>query len=206
MSLRRTLARCAGMLRFGRRRADVDDEIDAHLAALEDELRADGVPPEDARLAARRRFGNVALTRERSREEWHFRWLDELLRDVRFGVRMLLRDRVLSSVIIVVVAVGIASSTAIYSLVSACIIQFDRDYKVIDRWVVVRAWLPAQRAYSHFFSVPELNDVARLRDVFDDVGAVAGTSFTLTEGDFPERILGTRITADIMPAIGVAPL
>src|SRR6476646_2530098 len=170
MTPRGAFARCLNMFRAGRRPVDVDEEIDAHLAALEDDLRAEGLSPEEARLAARRRFGNLSLARERSRDEWHFRWLDELVRDARFGVRMLWRDRLLSAVILVVVAVGIGSSTAIYSLVSACIIHFNADYKVNDRWVVVRAWLPEQRAYSHFFSVPELNDVARLRVAFDDVG------------------------------------
>ncbi|HZW74259.1 MAG TPA: ABC transporter permease, partial [Caldimonas sp.] len=75
-----------------------------------------------------------------------------------------------------------------------------------DRWVAIRARLADRKTTITFFSVPELVDVTRASDVFESVGAISGTDFTLTEGEFPERVLGTRISAEMMPMIGVPPL
>src|SRR4029079_9024832 len=115
------------------------------------------------------------------------------------------RDRSLAAVIVLILVVGIGSATAIYSLVDACLLH-SNDYPVVDRCVVVHARLPEAHTFANYFSVPELNDVAALGDLFDDVGAIAGGSFTLSEGDFPERVLGTRVSANVIPATGVEPL
>jgi predicted permease len=204
MSWRRLRSR---LLDLGRRHraSELDEEIAGHLAAIEDELRRDGMSPAEAARAARRTFGNVTLARERSVEMWLFRWLDDLARDARFGARMLWRDRSLAAVIVLILAVGIGSATAIYSLVDACLLH-SNTYPVVDRWVVVRARVPEARQFVNYFSIPELNDVAALSDVFDDVGAIGGSSFTLSEGDFPERVLGTRVSANVIPDTGVEPM
>jgi putative ABC transport system permease protein len=198
-------ARLGDLVRGRDRTADLDEEVAHHLASIQDELRSDGMSDRDAANAARKTFGNVTLARERSVDAWVFRWLDDLVRDVRFGMRTLWRDRSLASVIVLILAVGIGSATAIYSLVDACLLH-SNNYPVVDRWVVVRTHLPETHTISNYLSVPELNDVAALTDVFDDVGAVTGGSFTLSEGDFPERVLGTRVSADVIPATGVEPI
>src|SRR5204863_7005146 len=101
-------------------------------------------------------------------------WLADLRRDTRFGLRMLWRDRAVSIVVVVILAVGIGASTAIYSLVNACLLRQDRP--VDDRWVAVRAHL-GNRGTPTFFSTPELVDAERATDIFEGVGAVVGTDF-----------------------------
>ena len=205
MSWRRAVSRLLGI--GGRRARDEElrEEIDAHLALIEEEYRGEGLAEGEARERARRTFGNVTLTRERASEAWTFAGLESLLQDVRYAGRMMRRAPGLSAVVIAIVAVAIAASTALYTLADACIIHAIR-YPTVDRWVAVRARKTEQRTFQNFSSVPELMDVERLTDVFEHVGAIIGTGFTLRDGEFPEPIGGTSITAGVIPMLGVPPI
>src|SRR5262247_3924959 len=74
-----------------RRRAEqeLDEEIRAHMEMETEQNVADGMSPEEARLAARRTFGSVALATEDSRAMWGFGSLEILWQDLRYGLRML---------------------------------------------------------------------------------------------------------------------
>lgn len=189
--LREWVSRAASVWRVRRSDADLEEELRSHLAFAAD--------------AGRRGGPGIAHAMDALRDQRGVPWVDDFLRDVRYGVRLLWRDRVLSIVIFVILAIGIGSVTAIYSLVDACLLRSDRP--TADRWVVIRG-RPADGAKTlTFFSVPELVDARRASaDVFESMGAVSGSDFTLTDGDFPERILGTYVSAEVIPMIGVPPL
>jgi len=205
MGARRTLSRLLGIGRREARDAELRREIATHLALIEDEYRRDGLTDDEARARARREFGNVTTVRERTAEAWTFPRIDTVLQDVRYAGRMIRRAPGLSLVVMTIVAVTIAASTALYSLADACILHAIR-YPVTARWVAVRARKPEQRTFQNFSSVPELMDVERLTDVFQSVGAIIGTGFTTSQGDFPEHIDGTRVTASGIAMTEVAPL
>jgi putative ABC transport system permease protein len=205
MSWRRPLARILGFRHRASRRDDLRAEIDAHVRLIEDELRRDGVPAGEARARARRTFGNVALAKERAADAWTFAWLDSLAQDVRYGARMVFRAPGVSLSVIAIVAIAIAASTALYSLADACVSHAIR-YPVVDRWVAIRSHNVDQRTYQNFSSVPELEDIERLTGVFEQVGAIIGTGFTMSDGEFPEHVDGTRVTASGIRMTGVPPL
>jgi predicted permease len=103
--------------------ADIDEEIRFHLAE-EAQLRRDrGEAPERARGAARRDFGNVVLIKERTRDMWGSRWLDDFARDARYAVRGLQRSPALALVAILSLALGIGANTAIFSLADAVLFR-----------------------------------------------------------------------------------
>src|SRR5690242_14389074 len=204
MGWRRTVSRLLGFAGRDHRDAELRREIDAHLSLIEDEYRRDGLSEDEARARARRAFGNVTATRERAVDAWTFPRIETFVQDVRYAGRMIRRAPGLSIVIIAIVAIGIAASTALYTLADTCIMRAIR-YPVADRWVVVRARKPEQRTFQNFSSVPELMDVDRLTDVFESVGAIIGTGFTTSDGDFPEHVDGTRVTASGISMTGVAP-
>jgi len=186
--LREWWIRASNLLRPRRPDSDLEQELRAHI-----ELAA-----ADGRVER-----GVASSMDALREQRGLPWIDDFVRDVRFGCRMLWRDRVVSVVVIVVLAVGIGASTAIYSLANAAVLR--RDRPVDDRWVVIRAHLANRGPALTFFSVPELADAERATDVFESIGAITGTDFTLTDGDFPERVLGTYVTASMIPMLGIPP-
>jgi putative ABC transport system permease protein len=193
---------------FWRRSAEenLDAEMRAHLDALTEEHIRRGMDSEEARCAARREFGGVEQTKQTWREQRGLPFLETLWQDVRFSLRLMGKNAALSTVIVAILAVGIGAGTSLYSLIDACLIRTTITHAVADRWEVVRAYLPSQKTFVNFLSAPEILEVKQLRELFEAVGAVHGDSFTLTRGEYPERILGTRVTANTITMTQTAPI
>ena len=107
---------------IGRRRNlanELEQEMDAHLQFLIDENLERGMPPEEARVAARRHFGNATTVRERSYQSWQFPKFESLFQDLRYAARGIWRARVFSLIVILTLAVGIGANAAIFSAVYA---------------------------------------------------------------------------------------
>jgi len=92
MRWRRELDRLGALLRRSKPTDDLEEEIRAHLRLEEQENLESGMTPEEAHYAALRRFGNVTLARERSREVWGWNWAETLWQDLRYGLRQLGRS------------------------------------------------------------------------------------------------------------------
>ncbi len=92
----RSLSQSAAKLRYlftaGRPDQDFDEELDAHLHMLADRFVSQGMAPGEAWSAARRQFGNPTSLKETRTQMQTFRWLETLIRDVRFGLRSLRRN------------------------------------------------------------------------------------------------------------------
>jgi len=110
---------------FFRRRLydDIDQEIAAHLEERTEQLVTDGMSAKEAASAARREFGNVGLVTETAREAWGWRWLEDLIADLRFGVRMLLKFPGFTLTVIFTLALAVGANTAIFSLVNALLLK-----------------------------------------------------------------------------------
>jgi predicted permease len=104
-----------------RKQQDFNAEIEAHLQLEADQLRADGLTPDEARAAALRAFGNRTLAEERFYESGRWMFLDNLLRDIRFAARVLTKDARFSLLAILGLALGIGLSTAIFTLINTAI-------------------------------------------------------------------------------------
>ena len=99
---------------------------------------ADGMTAERARAEARRRFGNVGLKQEESREIWMTRFLSELGQDVRYGCRTMAANKAFSALAVLSLALGIGANTAIYSFMESILLRSlpvaDPESLVVLNW------------------------------------------------------------------------
>jgi predicted permease len=132
--------------RFGRRSVpgDVDDELAFHIDMRARQLIDSGVPPDEAILEARRRFGNLGEVRdhcvtydeERLRSMNRLSILQDIRQDLGYAARMLRRAPMVSLVVILTLALGIGANTAIFSLVNAVLLR-KLDVKAPDELIVL---------------------------------------------------------------------
>ena len=117
------IRRFANLFRQDRLDDDIEDELRFHIEERASEFEDKGMSPTAAALEARRRLGNRLLLRETSREIKLLPWLDSIAKDVRFGLRMLRKDAVVTVATLVSLALAIGACTAAFSLVDALILR-----------------------------------------------------------------------------------
>src|SRR3982751_5622311 len=121
-----------------RRSEGLREEMELHLAEKAAELEADGMTAALAQAEARRRFGNVGLKQEESREIWMTRFLSELGQDIRYGIRTMIANKAFSAVAVLSLALGIGANTTIYSFMESILLRSlpvaDPEALVVLNW------------------------------------------------------------------------
>ena len=102
---------------------DLDEELRSHVEEQANALEADGWSSDAARREAHRRLGNALTLRERSRDVKVAGWLDAFLRDLRFGLRMLRKDRVVTLAAILSLGLAMGGCLAAFALIDALILR-----------------------------------------------------------------------------------
>jgi len=118
------------------REEELDDELRSHLEmAVQDRLER-GESLEEAEAAVRREFGNVMMVKEVTREMWRWVWLEQLIQDLRYGLRSLRRAPGFTIVAALTLALGIGASTAIFSAVNPILFE-PLPYPHADRVMMI---------------------------------------------------------------------
>ena len=104
-SVRRFVRRLGQFIGAGRGERELAREVDAHLSLLEQEYSRRGLPPDEARRAALRAFGNVESAKEQQRDARSFTWMEDLRRDIAYGSRALARTPCFTAVAVITLLV-----------------------------------------------------------------------------------------------------
>jgi putative ABC transport system permease protein len=132
-------------------------------------------------------------------------WLDQVRRDVRFGIRGLARTPGFTLLAVASLALGIMATTAIYSVLHAVVLD-PFPYKDVDRLMSVRVWSPAQRGSRTGYSVDQFLEIAERTTIFEGVIASTISDVLWTGAGDPERLRGNHGTFNTFDVMGVAPL
>ncbi|MGA2382790.1 MAG: ABC transporter permease [Gemmatimonadales bacterium] len=106
-----------------RREAELDEEIQGHLAMASHDREARGGSPREAAYAARREFGNATLVKEVTRQAWGGVWLDQFGQDVRLALRSLRRMPAFTMTVVVLLGLGLGGAAAMYGILDRLLLR-----------------------------------------------------------------------------------
>jgi putative ABC transport system permease protein len=192
---------------FRRRLMDEEltEEMRLHVDLRAAKLRQQGVEANDAARIARQRFGNTTVIRETSRDSWGWRWLEELIHDLRFGLRMLAKSPGFASIVVLTLGLGIGATTAIFNVVNGVLLR-ELPYREPDRLVALHEKFSRSSDRDFPFSPPDYLVLTQQKDWFASVGSFKNEQFEISGSSEPERVTGALATASLFETLGVDPV
>ena len=183
---------------------ELDEELASHLKMhIADNVRS-GMTSEQARRDALIKLGGVEQTKEDYRDTRGIGWLENILHDSRFGLRMLRKSPGFTVVAVLTLALGIGANTAIFSVVNSVLIRslpFPHASELID----ISARSASFDIPSLGFSVPDVADIRADSSSFAGIATYRDAPRELSGEGKPERIKGTEVSEDFFPLLGIHP-
>ena len=204
---RRLWLRLQTLFRRGQAAQRLDDELQFHLDHQIAENLAAGMTREEARHAAMRLFGNPTVLKEHARDTWGWLWLENFARDLRYAARGLARTPGFAIVAILVVALGIGATTALFTVVRSVLLKplpFQDPARLIRLYEhsaderfpfnasaggVFAEWKKQSTGFSDLA-------IFRLESEYGLSGA---------GGELPEKVRASECSWNLFPMLGVAP-
>jgi putative ABC transport system permease protein len=176
------------LFRFHRRDADLDQEVQSHLALLTDENLRAGMSAQEAQRAARMELGGLEQVKEQVREQRIGNWLNSVLSDIRYGLRQLRKNPSFTAVAIFTIALGVGANTAIFGIVNWVLI---RPLPVANPEQITYLAYQQKGAegWSNGFSYPDL----------EEIRTQAASTFSGIAGDQAGQMVGLNVDGKTQP-------
>src|ERR1700693_4499910 len=187
------------MKRRKRMMEELDQDIREHIAIETQENIERGMSPEEARYAAMRKFGNVTRVKEETREVWSFVWVEQLLQDVRFALRILRKNPGFALTAVLILALGIAANVIVFGVLQALVLR-ELDVPHADQVMDLQ---PTDGG--PFLSYPEMRDVRDGNSVFSAVAAVEVQEFGLEANGVTRPVWGCEVSGQYCEVVGIKP-
>jgi predicted permease len=195
-----------------KRDADLERELQSDLELEEEEQRERGLSPQEARHAALRTFGNPTLIREHTRTVWSWNRMENLLRDLRIGVRTLFRSPGFSLIAVLVMALCIGAATSLFTVVRSVLLR-PLPFRDQSRLVMIYEHFrdPAMNAQQFNYNTVAPADYYDWRAKthgFEDMAAWRWAQFNLTgeRGELPELVSAGGGSWNLFSLLGVQPV
>jgi predicted permease len=168
-------------------------------------LMRSGITREEALRRARVEFGAIERVKEEGREARGVSFFDELLQDLRFGLRILRKSPGFTAVAVLTLTLGIGANTAIFSVVNAVLLS-PLPYANAHRLMLVKELLPNLSAEPFNVSGPDIAEIQKLNHVFEGVGGFRVWTYEFSGRGAPARVTANRISSDLFDVLGVEPV
>jgi predicted permease len=165
---------------------ELDEELRAHIRFRADDLERSGLSRAQAERCARIEFGGHERFKEECREALAGNFMDVLIQDVRFSLRMLRKSPGFAAIVVLTIALGVGATTAIFSVVDATLLQ-PLPYSHPEQLVSIQSDLPGISAHDVGMSQPELQDFQQ-SGIFEYVSPAWFDENNLTGASQPTRV------------------
>jgi len=187
----------------------LDQDIRDHLEReIQDNIDR-GMSPADARYAALRKFGNVTQVKENIREVWSLIWFDQLLQDVRFGLRMLWRTPELTAAAVLAIALGIGVNVGIFSVLNGIalrLLPLPRAEQIVSVSQTFHGHVTRNtHNETSMFSYSEYVEYRNQSHVFSGLVAYEPFVDSTLGGDTVQQVLGTVASCNYFDVLGEHP-
>ncbi|HSY01328.1 MAG TPA: ABC transporter permease [Acidobacteriaceae bacterium] len=201
--LKAILARLRGIVAQDRASAEIAAELESHLQMhIDDNVRA-GMTPQEARRAALIQLGGMEQTAQAVRERSTLPWLETLLQDVRYGVRMIARNPMFAAVTILTLAVGIGASTTAFSWINAVLLRPLSGVADPQRLVALESVTPGGEWVPN--SYPDYQDFRDQLQLLQSIAVTHPAAFSIGKDDHAERVWGELVSGNFLAVLGVKP-
>jgi macrolide transport system ATP-binding/permease protein len=197
------LLRLGSLLHREKAERELSEELQFHLQNQVEEYVAQGMDAQEARYAALRSLGGVEQVKEECREARKMNLIENFVRDVRLGLRMLRRNPGFTVLAILCLTLGIGANAAVFSWVEGILI---RPYPLVSHQERLVALSGTVRGERDETSWPDLLDVQRSCTLCEALFVSNITGATLSIGERAEVTTGSIVSANYFDAIGVHPI
>jgi hypothetical protein len=184
------------------RDAELREELEFHLSAETEENKADGLSEVHARSAARSDLGNVTLIAEDTRAKWGWPVLEQFIHDALFARRTLLRAPSFTSAAVVTLALGIGSTSAIFSVVRGVLLK-PLPYRDPDRIVAIFETKRTGHNPRNVIAPGNFVEWRARSRTLEHLGMIGVSRNNLMLDGEPEEVTGLFASSDVFRAVGI---
>ena len=182
--------------------ADLSEELEFHIERQTEENIANGMSPERARVVAKADFGSFAQAADESYEARGLTLLDDLVQDLHYGLRTLLKQRSFTLMTVLTLALGIGSCTAIFSVVSAVLLHslpYGDSKSLVYLFTPLPRWNLPREALGP--SAADFFDLKSESRSYSSMTLFEQASYNLAAKDSPQRIDGVKVDGDFFTTL-----
>ena len=205
MSLSDLWRRLRALTRKGQLENELDEEMQFHLERDIEQNIKSGMSREEARYTALKSFGGLEQSKEVCRDARGVSLVENILRDVSYSLRILLKSYAFTIVVVLTLALGIGANTALFSFANGILLR-PLPYPQSDRLAAIDETALKRGIDSMSVSYPNFLDWREQNKVFQDIGCYFGTNrFSLSGAGEPIEIRGSRVTYGLLELLRVSP-
>ncbi len=197
--------RLRSLFRWAQADRELDDELRDHLERKTEEYVARGMTQEEAHRRARIDLGGIEQTKEKCRDARRMNWIQDLIQDLRYALRVLRKAPGFTAVAVLTLALGIGANTAIFSVLYAALLR-PLPYAHANRLVTLNEARSVVQDPYWESSYPNYQDWAKQSKTFESMAAFTFDGFVFRSSSGSQLVPGGQATTNFFSTLGVTPM